>query len=214
MRLPILPMFLSLLTGALLGIGSWLLVSGGVHRTDHSAANPVDRGFAQSMSLHHQQAIGMAQLMLDGRPTVLAPLAKSIAYSQLLELGEMRGWLRLWDAPWQVHKVDMTWMLAGSEPPDAELRQYLLDCERSPTGMPGLATMEQMQALRKAEGRTRDEQFLRMMLVHHEGGLPMARFAARQAESKVVRDLAELIVLEQSRELARIRQTLAALGQT
>ena len=207
-------MLLSLMTGALLGSGLWLLADGGQNRVDRSATNPVDRGFAQSMSLHHQQAIGMAQLMLDGRPTPLAPLAKSIAYSQLLELGEMRGWLRLWGAPWQVHKVDMTWMLAGAEPPDAELRQYLLDCERSPTGMPGLATMEQMQALRQAEGRARDEQFLRMMLAHHEGGLPMARFAARQAESKVVRDLAKLIVLEQSWELSRIRQTLAALGQT
>jgi uncharacterized protein (DUF305 family) len=30
---------------------------------------PIDIGFAQSMSLHHQQAIAMAQLMLDGRPT-------------------------------------------------------------------------------------------------------------------------------------------------
>lgn len=213
MRVPALPTCLSLLAGALLGIGAWLLVNGGVQRVHGSVANPVDRGFAQSMSLHHQQAIGMAQLMLDGRPTPLAPLAKSIAYSQLLELGEMRGWLRLWGAPWQVHKVDMVWMLAGTEPPDAELRQYLLDCERSPTGMPGLATMAQMQALRQAEGRARDELFLRLMLAHHEGGLPMARFAARQAESKVVRDLAELIVLEQSRELVRIRQTLAALGQ-
>ena len=214
MRLSILPILLSLLMGAVLGIGSWLILNEDSLSASDVTANPIDRGFAQSMSLHHQQAIGMAQLMLDGRPTPLAPLARSIAYSQLLELGEMRGWLRLWGAPWQVHQVDMVWMLAGSEPPDAELREYLLDCERSPTGMPGLATMEQMQALRQAEGRARDEQFLRMMLAHHEGGLPMARFAARWAESIVVRDLAELIVLEQSRELTRIRQTLAVLGQT
>ena len=44
------------------------------------AAGPIDIGFAQSMSVHHQQAIAMAQLMLDGRPTPLAPLAQQIAY--------------------------------------------------------------------------------------------------------------------------------------
>ena len=197
---------------ALLGlaIGGWV----GSQRTvtaDDGARLPIAVGFAQSMSLHHQQAIGMAQLMLDGRPTPLAPLAQSIAYAQLLELGEMRGWLRLWDAPWRVHEVDMTWMLAAPEPPDAALRQYLLDCERSPTGMPGLATMAQMQLLRTSDGRARDEMFLQLMQAHHEGGLPMARFAARFAELKVVRDLAERIVLEQSKELVRIRQTLVAM---
>ena len=90
-----------------------------------AARNPsaVDIGFARSMSLHHQQAIAMAQLMLDGRPTPLAPLARQIAYAQLLELGEMRGFLKLWGAPLSQTKVDMSWMLAGDTAPDAELRQ-------------------------------------------------------------------------------------------
>lgn len=214
MRLPSLPMVLSLLSGTLLGLGASLWLGGIPATTDRSSASPIDIGFARSMSLHHQQAIGMAQLVLDGRPTPLAPLARRIAYSQLLELGEMRGWLRLWGAPWQVQTVNMAWMLAAPEPPDAALRRYLLDCERSPTGMPGLATMAQMQQLRELDGPERDALFLRLMLAHHEGGLPMARFAARYAGLKVVRDMAELIVLEQSRELTRLRQTLAAMGRT
>ena len=111
-----------------------------------AAPGPVDIGFAQFMSLHHQQAIGMAQLMLDERPSPLAPLARSIAYTQLLELGEMRGWLRLWNQALVPEKRSMDWMLQGSRAPDEALLQYLLDCQRSPTGMSGLAPMPKSTA--------------------------------------------------------------------
>jgi len=173
---------------------------------------PIDIGFAQFMSLHHQQAIGMAQLILDGRPTPLAGLARSIAYAQLVELGEMRGWLRLWDQPLRPASRSMVWMLSADTPPDAALLQYLLDCERSPTGMPGLATDEELNRLRALDGRVRDERFLQLMLAHHEGGLPMAQFAAKHARLAVVRTLAARIVVEQSEEVVRIRRTLAAMA--
>ncbi len=175
---------------------------------------PIDIGFAQSMSLHHQQAIGMAQLMLDGRPTPLAPLARGIAAAQLLELGEMRGWLRLWGAPLIAAKPGMDWMRLASRPLTQPELGYLLDCQRSPTGMAGLATDAEVNRLRVLDGRARDEHFLRLMLAHHEGGLPMARFAAEQAGIAVVRALAERVVLEQSKELYRIQRTLAAMAST
>lgn len=173
--------------------------------------SPVDTGFAQSMSLHHQQAIGMSQLMLDGRPTRLAPLARSIAYSQLLELGEMRGWLRLWQQPLLPTGRSMTWMLLGKTAPDDQLRQYLLDCERSPTGMAGLATDVDINRLRQLDGRERDRHFLTLMLAHHQGGLPMARFAAREARLRVVKELAGRVVYDQVKEIDRMQRTLLAL---
>jgi uncharacterized protein (DUF305 family) len=171
----------------------------------------VDVGFAQSMVLHHQQAIGMAMLMQDGRPTPLLLLARGIATAQLVELGEMRGWLRVWNQPLIAQKQGMEWMLLGSRPPDAELRQYLLDCQRAPTGMSGLATDAEVNRLRELDGRERDKHFLRLMLAHHEGGIPMARFAAAEARVPVVRDLASRIVLEQSEEIYRIKRTLVAI---
>lgn len=176
---------------------------------------PIDIGFAQFMSLHHAQAIAMAQLMLDGRPTPLANLARNLANAQLLELGEMRGWLRLWRQPLlPVNRRDMGWMLLGSSPPDAGLQQYLLDCEQSPTGMAGLASDDELNRLRLLDGRARDAHFLGLMLAHHEGGIPMARFAAAQALLPVVRDLAERIALEQSQEIIRLAMTLDALVAT
>ncbi|AXQ27850.1 DUF305 domain-containing protein [Solimonas sp. K1W22B-7] len=171
---------------------------------------PIDVGFAQSMILHHQQAIGMAQFMIDGRPP---GLAHAIAFAQLEELGQMRGWLTLWNQPLQLAgKPSMDWMLLGNEPPGPELSRYLLDCQRSPTGMTGLATSEQLNALRQAQGRERDRQFLSLMLAHHEGGIPMARFAAVQARLPAVRQLAGRVVMEQSQEISRIQFMLQVLA--
>lgn len=174
---------------------------------------PIEIGFAQAMSRHHQQAIGMAQLVLDGRPTALVVLARSIAGAQMLELGEMQGWLRLWKRPFVSNARSMDWMLLGKGPLDAELTQYLLDCERSPTGMVGLATDAEINRLRRTEGRERDLLFLNLMLAHHEGGIPMARFAAQQARIEAVRRLAVQVVREQYEEIARIRMMLDALPE-
>lgn len=173
----------------------------------------VDIGFAQAMSAHHRQAILMAQLLLDGRPTPLARLAQQIASAQLLELGEMRGWLSLWGASLEPYPLRMDWMLLGRRAPDAALLQYLLDCERAPGGMAGLATPAQLETLRHLGGRERDRHFLELMLAHHESALPMARFAAVEAELAPVRRLARQIALEQGQEILRMRQTLAAVAQ-
>lgn len=173
----------------------------------------VDIGFAQAMSRHHQQAIAMAQLLLDGRPTSLTTLARQIAAAQLLELGEMQGWLKLWGAPVMPLKPPMDWMLLGRTPPDATLKQYLLDCVASPTGMAGLATDAELAQLRTLEGRARDAHFLTLMRAHHAGGLPMARFAAAEAALPVVRRLALNVVREQSHELFAIERMLLMLQQ-
>ena len=171
---------------------------------------PVDIGFAQFMSLHHQQAIGMAQIMVDRKPV---GLAHAMAYAQLEELGQMRGWLLLWEKPLQPATRSMDWMLLGSTPPDAELSRYLLDCQRSPTGMPGLATPEELNRLRQLQGTARDRLFLTLMLAHHEGGIPMARFAAEQARLPVVRQLATRIVMDQAQETMRMRIMLQVLDE-
>ncbi|HEY1075291.1 MAG TPA: DUF305 domain-containing protein [Fontimonas sp.] len=189
----------------------WPLLSRGETAVP-ATPGPVDIGFAQSMALHHQQAIGMAQLMLDERPTPLVTLARSIAGAQLLELGEMRGWLRLWNAPLVAERQGMEWMRLGSRPLDETLQRYLLDCQRAPTGMVGLATDDELNRLRLLDGRARDKHFLTLMLAHHQGAIPMAQFAAAEGRVPAVRDLAGRIVLEQSEEIYRIQRTLAAIA--
>lgn len=165
------------------------------------AAGPIDIGFAQSMKIHHDQAIVMAQIMLNHGPGKLTGLAKSIETAQLIEIGEMKGWLQLWGKPLLPATRGMDWMQLGKAPPDAALAKYLLDCRASPDGMPGLATSDQLNQLRKLEGNARDRLFLQLMISHHAGALPMAQFAAQNAETEVVRSLAAQMVMHQAEEL-------------
>jgi uncharacterized protein (DUF305 family) len=166
----------------------------------------IDIGFSQSMSFHHRQAIAIAQLLLDGRPTGLAPLAQSIASSQ------MQGWLRLWNQTLLPPTQEMTWMLLGNEPLDEQLNQYLIACGQSAAGMPGIASSEELMQLRRLDGRARDALFLRLMLNHHQGGIPMAQFAASQAKLAVVRKIAAQMTLDQSQEIHQIQTLLAAIS--
>jgi uncharacterized protein (DUF305 family) len=174
-----------------------------------SAPGPVDIGFAQSMRSHHDQAIVMTKILLDGGHTQLAGLARAIQTTQLIEIGEMKGWLLLWRKPLLPASTGMNWMLLGTTPPDASLTRYLSDCRNSPGGMPGLATRDELERLRQLDGDARDRLFLQLMSRHHEGGLPMAQFAARNAETAVVRTFAAEMAMQQMQEVA----TMALLRQ-
>ncbi len=167
-------------------------------------AGPVDVGFAQFMSLHHDQAVVMAQTLLNGGSTRLGGLANAIVSAQLMEIGQMRGWLRLWGQPLMPATREMDWMLVGKSPPDAALSRYLLDCKSAPGGMPGLATVDELNQLRALDGDARDALFLQLMIRHHQGGLPMAYFASRNTEVPAVRTLAAQITVEQTEELSQM----------
>lgn len=167
-----------------------------------AAPGLVDVGFTQSMRSHHDQAVVMTQILLDRGSTRLASLARSIQAAQLVEIGEMKGWLLLWNKPLLPATTAMDWMLLGKTPPDAALSRYLADCRSAPGGMPGLATSEELNRLRGLDGDARDHLFLELMIRHHQGALPMAHFAAFNAETTVVRTLAAQIEVEQLQETA------------
>lgn len=180
-------------------------------QTQDVRPNAVDIGFAQSMSQHHDQAILMSQLMLGREPNELTGVALAIQTAQLLQIGQMRGWLQLWNAPTLPRSNTMDWMLSGRAPPDAQLQAYLTQC-RSTRGMPGIASSAELQRLREARGVERERQFLQLMIRHHLGALPMASFAAQNAETPVVRALAAQIVFDQGNEIQRLLQLLRLRG--
>lgn len=169
-------------------------------------------GFVQAMVVHHEQAIALAQVLQDGSPSALLPLARTLAATQMLELGELRGWLRLWQQPMAVLKPSMDWMLLGAGPLAADYQAYLLDCRQSPTGMSGLAEPAAVEAYRRLAGVERDRRFVALMIAHHRGALPMARFAATEAQVPAVRALARQIVIEQAEELATLEHLQGLLG--
>lgn len=208
---PLITTLALLLALAGLAFGSWQWHAAREARQALAAMSPslIDIRFAQFMSLHHHQAVVLSQMMRGTVSPGVLVLAETIRHEQQVELGEMRGWLRIWGQPHLPLNRNMDWMLLGRAAPDDALRQYLLDCQRAPSGMTGLATDAELGELHRLQGAARERRYLELMLRHHEGGLPMAAFAAREASHPAVRSLAARIVADQQKETVAIRLMLA-----
>jgi uncharacterized protein (DUF305 family) len=173
----------------------------------------VDIGFSQHMALHHDQAVVMAKIVQGRASGRINLLADGIATNQLLEIGEMKGWLKLWRAPALPVSMEMTWIFKNPSSNWNVGPAFFELCSSAPGGMPGLATSQEFDALRKASGVALDTLFLQFMLRHHQGALTMARYASINAETAVVRSAAAQIEYEQRKEIATMRQLLHQLNK-
>ena len=86
--------------------------------------------------------------------------------------------------------------------------------ERADGSMPGMATPAQMSKLESLHGKALDVFFLQLVIHHHQGGLPMARYAAAHASRQYVRDLAQSMLTAQSGEIVQMERLLRQLGGT
>ncbi len=179
------------------------------------APSPVDIGFAQDMSLHHEQALTMARMALSRASLRVQGLAQVIVDQQLRELGVMQGWLMLWDASPMSERDDMAWMrdaYARSPHRDPAYDRFIESCIRG-EGMPGLATPAQLDALSGARSASAfDQAFLALMVRHHQGAVVMARFAAEHAGREVVRGFARSVAAEQQQEMTQMLAMLRQVG--
>jgi uncharacterized protein (DUF305 family) len=78
--------------------------------------------------------------------------------------------------------------------------------------MPGMASPADLEQLRAASGAQFDVLFLQLMLRHHQGGVPMARYAEQHGETAQVRNLAEKIVIAQGAESDYMTQLISQRG--
>jgi uncharacterized protein (DUF305 family) len=181
--------------GALLGVALTTITRRG---GDRPGAGSVDVGFLQDMIDHHDQAVQMAVIELSGGSSSIArSFAGDVIASQRYEIGLMDARLEDWHAARGAPTRDvMTWM--GMGVPRRE--------------MPGLASQQAIDALAKATGPAADAMFFRLMIVHHQGGLHMAGFAAEHGHDARVRALAERMVRTQSREIAEMQAAQSQLG--
>lgn len=190
--------FLALILGV--GIGVALESGGDSSATSADAPGPVDIGFSQDMIVHHEQAVVMAQLVRGRtKDPKVAALANGIVDEQLLDIGAMRGYLALWRAPVLPSGPPMTWMAPGHE-----------HHTEGATAMPGMATTDELNALRTAKGNALDRMFLELMLRHHVGGLLMLSDAGEHAAVPAVRSLAARIAFHQQQETQTLNSLLAA----
>lgn len=162
----------------------------------------VDAGFAYDMSVHHLQAVTMAGYTRDHTTDgVIKELAYDIETSQFNQVGQFQGWIDTWKLPVNNPNPLMAWM-AGSG-----------HVHLSSTGlMPGMITQTQLNHLETLTGKALDIDFLQLMLYHHQGGLPMAQWAATHASEPYVRLAAQKMATAQAQEIVQMEQDLRQRG--
>ncbi|SFO93862.1 Uncharacterized conserved protein, DUF305 family [Amycolatopsis arida] len=172
-------------------------------------AGSVEVGFAQDMSVHHLQAVTMANWARDhSEDRRVRQLAFDIASTQLEQIGRMKGWLMLWDQPELPVGDHMAWMAEpGGHDHGAPAASEADAGSRVP--MPGMATNEELTRLRSLSGTELDVYFLQLMLRHHQGGTEMARYARDHATVPAVVTLASSMLRTQGPEADLMRQMLA-----
>lgn len=153
------------------------------------AFNDADVTFAQEMIPHHRQATEMAKLA-DGRTTnpEVLDLASGIIAAQQPEIDSMSGWLESWDKEVPSESGEMA------------------DMDHGPSSdMPGMMSGDDISRLASLSGAEFDDEFLTMMIEHHEGAIEMA--STEEADGTYPRAvaLAKKIQKDQAAEIERMR---------
>lgn len=151
--------------------------------------NAADVMFVEMMIPHHEQAIEMADLVLDtpGIDPAVIDLATEIKAAQGPEIEQMERWLDDWGMP----------SMSGGHGGHG--------------GMDGMLSDEELQRLADAEGDEATRLFLEGMIEHHEGAIDMADDVIDDGDNADVRRLAEIIITAQQAEIDLMGDLLTAL---
>ncbi|NOT58729.1 MAG: DUF305 domain-containing protein [Acidobacteria bacterium] len=127
-----------------------------------------DVQFMQGMIVHHAQAVEMTAL-IEARTESkdVRSLGARISHTQADEIKFMKRWLASRGQPIEMTMAEMHQMHQGKMVPEASHEAMML--------MPGMLTVEQMEALRQAKGEAFDRLFLTGMIQHHGGALDMVK---------------------------------------
>ena len=98
-----------LLVGATVGLALSGRLGNSAPATPDNAS--VDAGFARDMIIHHDQGVLMAHYAEQNTTDPeIAVMAYDIGYTQTDQIGQMQGWLSLWDLPESGDGTHMGWM--------------------------------------------------------------------------------------------------------
>ncbi|WP_424533733.1 DUF305 domain-containing protein [Sphaerisporangium viridialbum] len=149
------------------------------------SANAADVVFMQDMVVHHRQALDMsAGAATRAASDDVKRMASRIADTQGPEINAMIRWLRQ----------------QGQRVPEHHAGHH---------AMPGMATPEQMAALRAANGGGFDRLYLQLMIAHHLGAITMAADELEKGSHIMVQELAQDVSVTQTAEVNRMRRMRA-----
>lgn len=152
-------------------------------------ANAADETFATMMIPHHEQAVEMADMILDkdGVDTRVTELAQQIKDAQAPEIETMTGWLNEWG-------VSLDSGMAGHD-----------------MGDDGMMDESAMTALDDADGADAARLFLEGMVMHHEGAIDMAESELADGQFPDALELAQQVIDGQSAEITTMNDILDTL---
>lgn len=158
-----------------------------VGQRDDDPLSSTDVGFMQDMGFHHSQAVEMSIMLLDkdDLDPALRAFAVEILVTQQHERGLFNATLDRFGHDSDPGAEVMGWM--GRPLPRDE--------------MTGLATEEQLEALRVAEGKEAAALWIALMTEHHLAGLHMADHEARHGSDTTTRNIARSMVKVQRGEV-------------
>ncbi len=149
-----------------------------------------DLRFIDSMVMHHQGAVNMAQEVLQkSQRSEMKKLAQDIIAAQKQEIAQMKQWRTTWypnadQTPLAWHP-EMGHMMAMSE-----------DMEQS---------MMMSMDLGSADADF-DLRFINAMIPHHEGALVMAKDALSKTKRPEMKKLSQAILTSQQQEIEQMKQ--------
>lgn len=150
-------------------------------------ANAADITYVQDMIVHHRQALDMALLAPNRAESErVKSLADRIQAAQGPEIQFMTTWLQQQD-------------------------QQVPDHHAAHEGMPGMATPEQMEALKAAQGKDFDRLFLEMMINHHLGAIKMSEQVLTSGTHIRIEELAADVNVTQTAEIRRMQELQSTL---
>jgi uncharacterized protein (DUF305 family) len=154
------------------------------------SADSADVGFLYDMTAHHRQALLLAGLQLtNGEDPNAMRWARDILRAQSYEVGLM----------------EMRLGTFGFDPGDAPATAMgWMGMSMSADAMPGLATEDEIDALRDATGAEADALFYALMIDHHRGGVAMAEEAAARAGDDWVAETAATMAAIQASEITEM----------
>jgi uncharacterized protein (DUF305 family) len=179
-------------------LGLMILVTGCSSDSGSTAAgsasstfNEADVKFAQTMIPHNEQAVEMADAISgkQGVPPEITQLAQQIKDAQVPEVEALRGFLAGWEQP-----------LIPDHSSEAHEDHWAAEVVLTP---------EEMQALNAADASKGQRLYLRGMIKHHQGAMPMVQEEIDNGENPDAVKLAQGIKDGQS-ALIKTMETLLA----
>jgi uncharacterized protein (DUF305 family) len=157
--------------------------------TDRTLApNEQDLVYVVGMIAHHQQAVEMTALAPERAANeTVRGLASRIHDTQGPEIGAMEQWQRQFaaNATQHGHSGDL---------PHVDHAK-----------MPGMATPDQLAALKAATGAEFDKLFVQLMTAHHQGAVKMAEQVLASGLDVRVEEMAADVIAVQSDEIKRMQ---------